>query len=157
MASEQPNVPDDAVNMGKEFEGFSARPYRDPAGVWTIGYGSTRDQLGHPITAHTPVITKVIAEGLMRRDLTAAATEVSADVHVPMTQEERAALIDLIYNIGSGAFKGSTLLRKLNAGDYDGASLEFLRWNQAGGHVLAGLVRRRAAERAEFLKGQTKK
>jgi len=143
--------------MGEEFEGFSARPYRDPAGVWTIGYGSTRDQLGHPITAHTPAITKVIAEGLMRRDLTAAATEVSADVHVPMTDEERAALIDLIYNIGSGAFKGSTLLRKLNAGDYDGASLEFLRWNQAGGHVLAGLVRRRAAERAEFLKNPEKK
>jgi lysozyme len=154
MASEQPDIPEDAVSLGEEFEGFSAKPYRDPAGVWTIGYGSTHDQLGHPITAHTPAITKVIAEGLMRRDLTKAAIEVSADVHVPMTKEERAALIDFVYNVGIGAFKASTLLRKLNAGDYHGAADEFARWDQAGGHVLAGLIRRRAAERAEFLKGQ---
>lgn len=150
------DVPDDAVRMAEEFEGFSATPYRDSAGVWTIGYGSTHDQLGHPVTAHTPAITRAIAEGLMRRDLTRAVTEVSKDVRVPLTEEERAALIDLIYNIGSGAFAGSTLLRKLNAGDYDGAADQFARWNQAGGHVLAGLVRRRATERAEFLKGMTK-
>lgn len=153
--SDKPIVPDDAVNLAIEFEGFSAKPYRDSAGVWTIGYGSTRDQLGHPVTAHTPLITKAIAEGLMRRDLTKAATEVSHDVHVPLTDEERAALIEFVYNVGSGAFAGSTLLRKLNAGDHDGAADQFARWNRAGGHVLAGLIRRRAAERAEFLKSGT--
>ena len=155
--SDNPDIPDDAVTMGEAFEGFSAIPYRDPAGIWTIGYGSTHDQFGKPVTAHTHPITKVIAEGLMRRDLTRAATEVSQDVHVPMTEEERAALIDLVYNIGTGAFAGSTLLRLLNAGRYDEAADQFARWNQAGGHVLAGLIRRRAAERAEFLKGQQSK
>lgn len=148
------DVPDDAVKMAASFEGYSAAPYRDPVGTWTIGYGSTRDQLGHPVTAHTPAVTRAIAEGLMRRDLTHAATVVSDTVRVPMNNEERAALIDLIYNIGEGNFGGSTLLRMLNAGNYEGAAEQFLRWNQAGGHVLAGLIRRRAAERAEFLRGR---
>lgn len=153
--TKSPDVPQAAVDLAASFEGFSATPYRDPVGIWTIGYGSTRDMLGHPVTAHTPAITRVLAEGLMRRDLTKAATEVEADVRVPLTENERAALESFVYNCGAGAFKASTLLRKLNAGDHEGASLEFLRWNQAGGHVLAGLVRRRAAERALFLKRET--
>lgn len=150
--NDTPDIPDDAVKLAEEFEGFSATPYRDSAGVWTIGYGSTRDQLGHPVTAHTPAVTRVIAEGLMRRDLTTAATVVSNEVRVPLTEEERAALVSFIYNVGQGNFHASTLLRKLNAGDYEGAADQFARWNQAGGHVLAGLIRRRAAEREEFLK-----
>lgn len=150
--TDTPDVPDDAVTLATSFEGFSATPYRDPVGIWTIGYGSTRDVLGHPVTAHTPPVNKAVAEGLMRRDLTAAATVVHDDVRVPLTENERAALEDFVYNLGAGAFAGSTLLRMLNAGNFKGASLEFLRWDHAGGKVLAGLLRRRQAERAEFLK-----
>ena len=148
-------VLDDAVSLATVFEGFSATPYQDSVGVWTIGYGSTRDVLGKPVTAQTPPATKVIAEGLMRRDLMAAVTVIRDDVRVPLTTEETAALVDLVYNIGRSAFAGSTLLRDINAGRFDEASLEFLKWDHAGGSVLAGLLRRRQAERELFLKGQT--
>lgn len=150
------DVPDDAVRLAETFEGFSATPYRDPVGIWTIGYGSTRDALGKPVTAHTPAVNRVIAEGLMRRDLTHAATVVSDDVRVPLNDEERAALTDFVYNVGEGNFEGSTLLRLLNAGQYEAAAAQFDRWTHAGGRVLAGLVRRRAAEREEFMKGRAK-
>lgn len=142
---------DRAVELAASFEGFSATPYKDPVGIWTVGFGSTRDANNHPVTATTPAVTRIQAVGLMRRDLTRAATVVSETVRVPLTEHERAALDSFIYNVGEGAFKASTLLRKLNAGDHHGAADEFTRWDKAGGHVLAGLVRRRAAERAEFL------
>ncbi|KQD16250.1 lysozyme [Acinetobacter baumannii] len=71
---------------------------------------------------------------------------------MPLTQNQFDALVSLAYNIGSGAFKGSTLLKLLNKGDYKGAADQFLVWNKAGGKVMKGLVRRREAERALFLK-----
>lgn len=143
---------DEAAQLATSFEGFSATPYWDPNGrVWTYGFGSTRDLNNNPVTATTQPVTRIQAVGLMRRDMTRAATVVSETVRVPLTEHERAALDDLIYNIGEGNFEGSTLLRKLNAGDPTVAD-EFLKWNKSGGHVLAGLVRRRAAERAVFLK-----
>lgn len=144
---------DEAAQIATSFEGFSATPYWDPNGrVWTYGFGSTRDLNNNPVTATTQPVTRIQAVGLMRRDMTRAATVVSETVRVPLTEHERAALDDFIYNVGEGNFKGSTLLRKLNAGDHEGAADEFLKWNKSGGHVLAGLVRRRAAERAVFLK-----
>ncbi|WP_312069487.1 lysozyme, partial [Acinetobacter sp.] len=73
-------------------------------------------------------------------------------VKVPLSQNQFDALVSLTYNIGSTAFKNSTLLKKLNAKDYAGAADQFLRWNKGGGKVLKGLVRRREAERALFLK-----
>lgn len=143
---------DRAAELGTSFEGFSATPYWDADGhVWTYGFGSTRDLNNNPVTAHTPPVTRIQGIGLMRRDMTRAATVVSEDVRVPLSDHEKAALDDFIYNVGEGNFKASTLLRKLNAGDHEGAADEFLRWNKAGGHVLVGLVKRRAAERAEFL------
>jgi lysozyme len=143
-------VPADAVTMAEGFEGFRAAPYQDSTGVWTYLFGSTRDPAGNPVTAATPPGDRVLGETLMRRDMMGAANEVAKDVHVALTDNERAALDDLIYNIGQGNFAGSTMLRKLNAGDYAGASLEFDKWDHAGGRVLAGLLRRREAERAEF-------
>jgi lysozyme len=143
---------DEAAQLATSFEGFSATPYWDPNGrVWTYGFGSTRDLNNNPVTATTQPVSRIQAVGLMRRDMTRAATVVSETVRVPLTEHERAALDDFIYNVGEGNFEGSTLLRKLNAGDPTAAD-EFLKWNKSGGHVLAGLVRRRAAERAEFLK-----
>jgi lysozyme len=148
-----PSVPDDAVTLAMNSEGFSATPYWDPDGkVWTYGFGSTRDFNGNPVTRFTPPITRVQGVTLMRRDLTSAAGEVARDVHIALTEHERAALDDFVYNVGAGNFRGSTLLRKLNAGDRVGAANEFEKWDHAGGRVLAGLLRRRLAERDEFLK-----
>ncbi len=73
-------------------------------------------------------------------------------VTVPLNQNQFDALVSLTYNIGSGAFNNSTLLKKLNKGDYQGAADQFLVWNKAGGKVMKGLVRRREAEQALFLK-----
>lgn len=149
-----PSIPQDALDMVESFEGYSAAPYQDSGGVWTIGYGSTRDVLGHPVTSATQSVTKVMAEGMMRRDMLSAATAISNDVHVPLTETERGALLDFVFNVGSGAFEGSTLLRLINAGDYENAANQFERWDHVAGRVLAGLLRRRLAEKAEFLKPQ---
>lgn len=144
-----------ATELTDPAEGDVLRPYQDPRGIWTIGVGSTRDLLGRPVTAETAPITHAQAIQLCERDLRSALQTVEHDVHVPLSDDEDAALDDFIYNIGSGNFAGSTLLRDLNAGDYAAAADQFLRWNEAGGVVLAGLCRRRAAERAMFLKPDT--
>lgn len=141
---------EEAAKLAEQFEGFSAKPYQDPVGVWTIGYGSTRDTDGNPVTANTPPVTWQQANALMERDLRSAMQQVEGTVLVPLAPMQEAALIDFVYNVGIGNLKASTLLRKLNAGDYEGAAAEFPKWNMGGGKVLAGLVRRRAAERAEF-------
>jgi len=135
-----------AVDLVVAFEGFSAVPYQDPAGVWTIGYGSTRDAQGQPITARTAPLTEPQAKVLVSRDLMAAAVAVAGNVQVNLTHDQRAALQDFVYNLGAGNFRSSTLLRKLNAGDFEGAAAEFDKWDMAGGKVLAGLLRRRQAE-----------
>ena len=148
------DVPLPTATFTAGFEGFSATPYQDSGGVWTYLFGSTRDPDGNPVTAHTPPGTRELGLQLMQRDLVGADTAVTSDVHAALTPEEREALDDLVYNIGLGNFAGSTLLRDINAGRMDLASAEFLRWDQVKGQVLAGLLRRREAERQEFLKGQ---
>ena len=142
----------EAVKIMEPFEGFSAVPYRCPAGVWTIGYGSTRDHANHPVTAQTQPITQAIAESWALQDMRLALDTVRTDVHTPITVPEAAALADFVYNLGSGNFKVSAILRCLNAGDHAGACKHLADWNMGGGKVLAGLVRRRAAEQAEFVK-----
>jgi len=76
--------------------------------------------------------------------------EAAADVKEPLSDDQTAALADFIYNLGAGNFRSSTLLRKLNAGDYAGAAAEFDKWDYAGGKELAGLLRRREAETTLF-------
>src|ERR1700760_2018795 len=141
---------DDATQLVTAFEGFRSCPYRDPTGVWTIGYGSTRDAAGNPVCATTPCIPQDVARSLVERDLGAAFAEVARDVHTPLTASQTAALADFVYNLGAGNFRASTLLRKLNAGDYAGAAAEFDKWDHAGGRELAGLLRRRQAETQLF-------
>jgi lysozyme len=85
--------------------------------------------------------------------MSVAEANVRAVVEIPLTQDEFIALCDLTFNIGTGNFDGSTLLRLLNAGDIDGAIAQFSVWNKAGGKVLAGLVKRRSAEAALFRLG----
>src|SRR5579875_1622128 len=107
--SESCAPPDAAVKLAEGFEGFRARPYRDSAGVWTIGYGSTRDARGRPVTATTPPVTEAEAEALMRRDLQDAFDEVIRDADVGLTADQASALTDFVYNLGAGAFRSSTL------------------------------------------------
>lgn len=140
----------EAVALAIAFEGFSAKPYRCPAGVWSIGYGSTHDAAYLPIGPNTPPITPAQGKALMERDMRNAMATIEVGVQVPLNPVQEGALMDFVYNVGMGAFRTSTMLRKLNAGDYHGAAAELDRWVYGGGKVLAGLVRRRAAERAAF-------
>lgn len=130
----------------KHFEGFRSKPYRCPAGVPTIGYGHTDG-----VRMTDPAITEAQAEELLRMDLQAFAAGVNRLVRVALTQGQFDALVSFAYNVGLGNLQRSTLLKKLNAGDYSGAAAEFGRWTKAAdGQQLPGLVRRRAAERALF-------
>jgi lysozyme len=141
-----------AADFAAPFEGFVPHPYQDPVGVWTIGYGSTRDKDNKPVTAATPVVTEAQARDLMARDMKSCASEIAVDCKVSLTVDQKVALLDFIYNLGAGNFRSSTLLRKLNAGDYAGAAAEFDNWDHAGGKVLAGLLKRRQAETDLFKK-----
>ena len=140
-----------ALDLICEFEGFRATTYKDSAGVLTIGYGTTAaaDVGIEPYPGLT--ITKAAAERYLMAAITKFEGQIRPHVKVPVTENEWGALVSLAYNIGPGAFIKSTLLRKLNAGDKAGAADQFLVWNKAGGRVLRGLERRRAAERALFL------
>ncbi|HDR2276449.1 TPA: lysozyme [Enterobacter ludwigii] len=141
---------DKGIALIKEFEGCKLTAYQDSVGVWTIGYGWTQPVDGKPIRAGM-TIKQEIAERLLKTGLVSYESDVSRLVKVGMTQGQFDALVSFTYNLGARSLSTSTLLRKLNAGDYAGAADEFLRWNKAGGKVLNGLSRRREAERALFL------
>ncbi|HCJ7417825.1 TPA: lysozyme [Enterobacter hormaechei subsp. xiangfangensis] len=141
---------DKGIALIKEFEGCKLTAYQDSVGVLTIGYGWTQPVDGKPIRAGM-TIKQETAERLLKTGLVSYEGDVSRLVKVGLTQEQFDALVSFTYNLGARSLSTSTLLRKLNAGDYAGAADEFLRWNKAGGKVLNGLTRRREAERALFL------
>lgn len=133
----------------KSFEGCPLRAYVCPAGVLTIGWGHTNDGRGRPFAAGD-VWTQAECDRAFLEDMVAYEDVVKDAVKVRLTQAEFDALVSFAYNCGPGNLRASTLLKKLNAGDYAGAALEFPRWNRGGGQVLQGLVRRRAAEARLF-------
>ena len=141
-----------AAEIIKQFEGLRLKAYRDSAGTWTIGYGHTG-----PGVLEGVFITEEQAEEFLERDIAWATDTVRRAVRVTLTEEQRAALVSLTFNIGSGGFLSSTVLRRVNASDYEGAANAFLRWNKitVDGKkvVLAGLKNRREQERAVFLSG----
>ncbi|MCU2457547.1 lysozyme [Enterobacter hormaechei subsp. hoffmannii] len=141
---------DKGIALIKEFEGCKLTAYQDSVGVWTIGYGWTQPVDGKPIRAGM-TIKQETAERLLKTGLVSYESDVSRLVKVGLTQGQFDALVSFTYNLGARSLSTSTLLRKINAGDYAGAADEFLRWNKAGGKVLKGLTRRREAERALFL------
>lgn len=141
------NTSQEGIDLIKSFEGFRSAPYICPAGVATYGYGTTAG-----VTMNTPPITEDEAEALLARDLLRFERSVSRLCPVPLTQGQFDALVSFSYNLGSGALQSSTLRRRLLRGDYEGAADELLRWVWAGGRRLAGLVRRRAAERVLFIR-----
>lgn len=137
------------LDLIKSFEGFQARGYRCPAHVWTIGYGHTGLVHGKRINSDM-AITRKVGEELLLEDVSSAVATVNKRVTVKLNQNEFDALVSFVFNVGGGNFAGSTLLRKLNVGDKKGAANAFLAWNKGGGRVLAGLTRRRQAERKLF-------
>ena len=141
---------DKGIALLKEFEGCKLTAYQDSVGVWTIGYGWTQPVDGKPIRAGM-TIKQETAERLLKTGLVSYESDVSRLVKVGLSQGQFDALVSFTYNLGARSLSTSTLLRKLNAGDYAGAADEFLRWNKAGGKVLIGLTRRREAERTLFL------
>lgn len=143
-----------AIELVKKFEGFSEHPYTCPAGKLTIGYGST--MWGENGKKRRIWESLRVSEGeattQMVADLEDFAAKIQKDVVVPLSDAQLGALAALAYNVGwSEALKTSTLLRKLNAGDYKGAADQMDRWVHAGGKKLRGLVARRAAEKELFL------
>lgn len=132
------------IDVIKNFEGCQLVAYKCPAGVCTIGYGSTCGvTLGQKITLQE-------AEALLLKDLERFEENIN-NKKLCLTQGQYDALVSFSFNVGIYALNRSTLLQKLKDGDINGAANEFLRWNKAGGRVLLGLVSRRKAERKLFL------
>ena len=143
---------DKGLTLIKSFEGYHRKlpgggciAYRCPAGVWTLGYGCTEGiQAGM-------VWTQQQAEDALRREIDKFEAAVTRLVTVPINQNQYDALVSFAYNCGEGALARSTILRRLNSGDYAGAARGFSAWNKGGGRVLPGLVSRRAREAALFM------
>ena len=145
------NINELGIEIIKGFEGFSSEPYLCPAKVWTVGYGATRSSTGGPVGPDMEPISEAEAEDLPIRDLESSEGWVHRLVKKALTENQFSALTSFTFNVGCGALQRSTLRMKLNRGEYQGAADEFPKWRRAGGRILAGLVRRRAAERALFL------
>lgn len=143
-------VSENGINLIKQFEGCRLTAYQDSVGVWTIGYGWTQPVDGKTV-AKGMVITQQKANQLLTEGVAQYEKGVTNLVTVSLNQNQFDALVDFAYNLGVNALKGSTLLKKLNTGDYAGAANEFPKWNKAGGKELAGLTRRREAEKSLFL------
>jgi lysozyme len=137
------------INLIKQFEGLKLKAYQDVVGVWTIGYGTTRIS-GCPVVS-TNYCTEEQATDYLQNDLVEIEATINKCVTVPINQNQFDALVDFCYNLGTPAFKKSTLLKQLNSGCIDCAANQFLLWNKAGGKPVAGLTKRRAAESKLFL------
>jgi len=136
---------DAGLALTKGFEGLRLSAYQDTAGVWTVGYGHTGPAILAGMT-----ISEADAEALLRADLADAVACVNRAVSGAMTQNQFDAMVDFCFNAGRGNFLQSTLLRKVNLGDFGGAAIQFGLWVRAGGEVVPGLVRRRRAEAELF-------
>ena len=136
---------EDGLALTRQFEGLRLEAYQDCAGVWTIGYGHT----GRDVAAGKK-ISEIEAEALLRTDAAEAVACVNRVVTVPIKQNHFDALVDFCFNAGVRAFTTSHLLQCLNAGRLDEAAAQFGLWVHAGGKVVPGLAKRRAAEAAMF-------
>lgn len=129
----------------KHYESCRLKAYQDSVGVWTIGWGHTGSDVRPGL-----VWSQRQADTALDVDLARFETAVSRAVRVPLNQSQFDALVCFTYNLGIGALQSSTLLAKLNGGDYAAVGAQLRRWNKAGGQTLYGLVKRRAAEDALF-------
>lgn len=156
------------LDLIKSFEGIldgnpatsNLDPYLDPVGIWTIGWGHAivvgkdflrgKQNRAKAFALYPGGLTIQEAETLLRADVMDKCRDVDSLVKVSLNDNQYAALVSFTFNLGVGNLKQSTLLKKINAGDFAGAANEFAKWNKAGGKVLAGLTRRRAAEAELF-------
>jgi lysozyme len=136
-----------AAALCRQFEGLYLRPYLCPAAVWTIGYGATRYENGRPVLPSDPPITRARAEALLQHDLRTvrlpAVLKLCSRLDTP---GRTAGVLDFAFNCGNAALAGSTLRKRINAGDWAAVPAELRKWVRGGGRVLPGLVRRRDAE-----------
>ncbi len=142
--AEAVNRYDIAADIIKRFEGCKLTAYKCPAGVWTIGYGHTSG------VKEGMVISEGEAFARLMMDMQEAGGSIEKLVKVTLNDNQFAALVSFVFNVGAGAFRKSTMLTLLNGNAYRGAAEQFGRWTKAGNQVLPGLVKRRAAERALF-------
>ena len=159
-----------AIDLVKSFEGIhdgdltviGLQPKMCPAGIWTVGYGrALRSKTTNAFLkgasgkaealAKYPALTVAQAEAMLAFDLNDFSAKVQGLIKVKVNVNQYGALVSFAYNVGTGNLASSTLLKKLNAGDYAGAAVEFLKWDKAGGKVLKGLTLRRTAEMTLFL------
>lgn len=133
------------LKLIKVFEGLRLRAYQDSVGIWTIGYGTTRG------VRPGMTISEAEAEAFLQQDLVRFEQAIDDALKVSVNDNQFSALSCFTYNVGPGAFRSSTLLKLLNEQNLYGAADQFPRWNKAGGRTLAGLTRRRKAERSLFL------
>lgn len=149
------NISQNCLDIIKKWEGFRAHAYLDPVGIPTIGYGTIRYPNGQKVQMGD-VISEPEAEDLMKLECDEFAEVVNQLVKVTLNQNQFEALVSFCYNVGAGAFQGSTLLKKLNAGDSTGAAEQFLVWNKGTVNgikvVIDGLTNRRRDEKALFEK-----
>lgn len=138
---------DDGRKRLEAREGLRLKAYRDVVGVWTIGVGHTA-AAGAPSPKEGMTITAAEADDIFKRDLVQYEDAVSEAVKVPLNQNQFDALVSLTFNIGVGAFKRSSVVKRLNAGDYDGAAKAFMLWSKP-----AQIIGRRASEMLQFKKG----
>jgi len=142
-----------ATNLIKKFEGLELTSYADTGGIWTIGYGNTINKDTGQAIKQGDKIDLATAERWLKMDVAERENKIKGLIKVPVTANMMAALTSLVYNIGTGAFGSSTLLRLLNQGsDKKLVADQFLRWNKVQGKEVKGLTNRRKLERELFLK-----
>jgi GH24 family phage-related lysozyme (muramidase) len=140
---------DEGLELIRQFEGFRSAAYRDPVGVWTIGYGHT-SMAGAPEVKPGLTVSDAEAAEILARDVDQFARGVRALLKVDLSDGQFSALVSFAYNVGLGALKKSSVLTAVNARDFAAVPRRLQLWTKAGGHVLPGLVKRRAAEAALF-------
>ena len=140
-------ISSDSMNLITKYEGLRLESYDDGTGVWTIGYGTTRN------IRPGMKITKEQAYNFLMHDIRIIEAELNKLIYVQLRQNEFDALVSLVYNIGINAFKHSTMLKYIENSNFDKAANEFERWVYADGRKLQGLVNRRAAEKELFIGG----
>lgn len=136
-----------AAEIAKVFEGFKAKPYKCPAGIWTIGYGTTRYPDGKKVKSTDKIIDVKLAEVYLQYELEHSLSAVLRYCPRLVLNDNRlAAITDFTYNLGAGALQNSTLRKRLNQQDWISAKKELMKWVHGGGRVLPGLVKRRELE-----------
>jgi lysozyme len=141
-----------AEKLIAKFEGLRLKAYQDTGGIWTIGYGSTKNPYTGIAVKQGQTISKATALDWLQKEIAQRQVGIDKLIKVPITSNQRSALTSLVYNIGLGAFQRSTLLRLLNSkAPIQQVADQFLRWNKVNGQEVKGLTNRRILERELFL------